>query len=173
MNIEWNCYQSPLGPLVLVESPAGPLVVEYAQRGGVPESDALMGRRFPALQPTLGPCRATSGWLDAYFSGQPLTFPFPEYLGRFVRVTPAAAAVWQAICQIPFGETRTYQALATATGLHARLVGRMAGSNRLAILIPCHRVVGIRGDLVGYGGGISRKRRLLAHELRSAGILLR
>ncbi len=173
MKVEWNSYQSPLGPLVLVESPAGPLVVEYAQRAALPETDDLLRRRFPGLEPALGPCRATSGWLDAYFGGQPLGFPYPEYLERYLRVTPAAAAVWRAMCDIPFGETRTYQALGRATGLHARLVGRMAGANHLAILIPCHRVVGSRGDLVGYGGGIGRKRRLLAHELRSSGVLLR
>ena len=173
MKMEWNCYQSPLGLLILVESPAGPLVVAYAERGGALGPEDFLRQSYPRLEASLGPCRATSGWLDAYFGGQALAFPYPEYLSRYLHVPPAGSAVWNAMCTIPFGETRTYSALAQTTGLHPRLVGRMAGANHLAILIPCHRVVGIRGDLVGYGGGIGRKRRLLAHELRSAGITLR
>jgi O-6-methylguanine DNA methyltransferase len=63
--------------------------------------------------------------------------------------------------------------VARQTGIHPRVVGQLVGSNHLSILVPCHRVVGKRGALVGYGGGVARKRWLLAHELRHAGVVLR
>ncbi len=81
-------------------------------------------------------------------------------------------AVWRALCNIPFGETRSYEDIAVATGLHPRAVGQLNGSNHLAILIPCHRVVGKDGGLVGYGGGLETKRWLLDHELRTVGLTL-
>jgi O-6-methylguanine DNA methyltransferase len=71
------------------------------------------------------------------------------------------------------GETRSYEAVAEETGLTARVVGQASGANHLALLIPCHRVVGKDGALVGYGGGLQRKRWLLDHELRLTGLVLR
>jgi len=61
---------------------------------------------------------------------------------------------------------------AHATGFHARQIGQLVGANKLAIVIPCHRVVGKRGGLVGYGGGLDRKRWLLDHEIRVSGVRL-
>ena len=77
------------------------------------------------------------------------------------------------MCDIPLGQTRSYEDIAQASGLNPRLAGQLVGSNQLAILIPCHRVVGKHGELVGYGGGLPRKRWLLDHELRTAGLVLR
>jgi O-6-methylguanine DNA methyltransferase len=82
-------------------------------------------------------------------------------------------AVFKALRKIPVGETRSYGDLARATGQVPRQIGQLVGSNHLAIIIPCHRVVGQDGTLVGYGGGLERKRWLLDHELRCAGVVLR
>ena len=79
-------------------------------------------------------------------------------------------AVWQALREIPYGETRSYAEIAAATG-HTdavRAVGRANGDNRIAIAIPCHRVVGSDGELVGYGGGLWRKEYLIAMEQAQA-----
>src|SRR3954462_15197638 len=69
--------------------------------------------------------------------------------------------------------SRSYDDVARATRLHPRQIGWLVSANHLAILIPCHRVVGKDGGLVGYGGGIAKKRWLLDHELRAAGVVLR
>jgi O-6-methylguanine DNA methyltransferase len=82
-------------------------------------------------------------------------------------------AVYRCLRKIRFGETRSYDDIARATGLHPRQIGWLVAGNHLAILIPCHRVIGKDGGLVGYGGGLAAKRWLLNHELRKAGVVLR
>ncbi len=81
--------------------------------------------------------------------------------------------MFKTLRKIPLGETRSYDDIARATGLHPRQIGWLVSANHLAILIPCHRVVGKDGGLVGYGGGLAKKRWLLDHELRAAGVVLR
>lgn len=170
VDIEWNFYESPIGTLRMVEGPPGPIMVGWPRRG-TSWMHRISARR-PDFPIRTGPCLATRGWLDAYFAGHFMRFPFPRYLTEFVSAPPSALAVWEALCSIPHGETRSYGSVARQTGLHARAAGRMVGSNHLAILIPCHRVVGKDGALVGYGGGLERKRWLLDHELRSGGLKL-
>jgi O-6-methylguanine DNA methyltransferase len=172
MPIEWNTFDSPVGPLLMVECPAGPLLVEYPRRSrGSAWMKPILARQ-PGANVQYGPCLATRGWLEAYFAGHPVSFPYPQYLPEFVHAPPSALAVWRALASIPHGETRSYAHIARQTGLHARAAGRMVGSNHLAILLPCHRVVGADGALVGYGGGLARKRWLLDHELRAGGLRL-
>jgi AraC family transcriptional regulator of adaptative response/methylated-DNA-[protein]-cysteine methyltransferase len=79
--------------------------------------------------------------------------------------------VWQALTTIPYGQTRSYGDLASALGRGgaARALGRANGLNRMAIVVPCHRVVGADGALTGYGGGLWRKQWLLDHERRNVG----
>jgi len=114
-----------------------------------------------------------ASWLDEYFAGSPRPFPYPEHLRRWFDLSPAQVAVFKILKKIPLGETRSYDDVARATALHPRQIGWLVSANHLAILIPCHRVVGKDGGLVGYGGGLTRKRWLLNHELRSAGVVLR
>jgi methylated-DNA-[protein]-cysteine S-methyltransferase len=80
--------------------------------------------------------------------------------------TPFQLKAWRALRSIPFGETRSYQQQATAIGKPTamRAVGAANGKNPLPIVVPCHRVIGKDGSLVGFGGGLSCKRWLLAHE---------
>jgi methylated-DNA-[protein]-cysteine S-methyltransferase len=173
MRVEWTAFPSPIGVLTLVEAGGRPLVVEFAGRAKRMRWADRLRARHPSTQFDLGPCRATGGWLEAYFQSRPRPYPYPEYLEDYFDVTPPQAAVWRMLCEIPLGETRSYDDIARATGLHPRVVGQLNGANHLAVLIPCHRVVGKTGSLVGYGGGLQRKRWLLDHELRMTGVLLK
>ncbi len=88
-----------------------------------------------------------------------------------IRGTPFQERVWRRLLQIPFGETLSYEGLARAVGCPGaqRAVGRANGDNRLAIVVPCHRVVQKDGQLRGYGGGLWRKQFLLDLERRTRG----
>ena len=100
--------------------------------------------------------------LDEYFRGQRTKFE----LQLVISGTGFQEKVWQALLAIPFGETRSYGALAASIGkpTASRAVGAANGSNRLAIVIPCHRVIGVDGSLTGYAGGLENKLALLELE---------
>ena len=100
--------------------------------------------------------------LDAYFAGRLTAFDLPLRL----KGTPFQQRVWSRLQTIPFGRTTSYGALAAALGQPTamRAVGLANGRNPVSIIVPCHRVIGADGSLSGYGGGIERKRWLLAHE---------
>jgi methylated-DNA-[protein]-cysteine S-methyltransferase len=103
--------------------------------------------------------------LDAYFAGELSAFELEmNMLG-----TPFQRNVWTQLCEIPYGETISYGELAQRVGNPnaARAVGLANGRNPIAIIVPCHRVIGANGSLTGYGGGLERKTWLLKHEIRS------
>ena len=102
-------------------------------------------------------------WLDRYFAGR-RPGPLPPY--RLPSVTPFRQAVSDQLCQIPWGQTTTYGALARAIASRPspRAVGNAVGWNPLCVFIPCHRVVAAHGRLGGYSGGLANKLALLAHE---------
>ena len=172
MNVEWTSYPSPIGSLVLVESTGRPLVVEFALRAKRMRWVDRLRARNPGTQIELARCPATRGWLDAYFQRRPRSFSFPGYLEEFFELSANEVLVWRALSEIPLGQTRSYEDVARVTGLNARVVGQLNGANHLAILLPCHRVVGKDGGLVGYGGGLANKRWLLDHEIRVTGLQL-
>jgi methylated-DNA-[protein]-cysteine S-methyltransferase len=126
---------------------------------------AQLGRRFPdgyVQEPAANPGGLTAS-LAAYFRGDlDAIDAIPIDPGG----TPFQRAVWDALRSIPCGRTLTYAALAAAIGQPsaARAVGHANGANPVSIVVPCHRLVGANGSLTGYGGGIERKRWLLAHE---------
>ncbi|MBA3658451.1 MAG: methylated-DNA--[protein]-cysteine S-methyltransferase [Gemmatimonadales bacterium] len=128
---------------------------------------------LPELHITEGPCRQTVTRLDHYFAGSREPLPYPDHLKQWFDLSPAQIAVIKSLLSIPLGETRSYEYVARATRLHPRQIGWLLAANHVAILIPCHRVVGKDGSLVGYGGGLGRKRWLLDHELRTVGVVLR
>jgi O-6-methylguanine DNA methyltransferase len=173
MHVEWTTYSSPIGPLTIVESEAGPLVVEFPDRAATIKWAVRLRAAIPELHISPGPCRHTTAWLDEYFEGFLRPFPYPDYLKRWFDLSPAQISVYKTLRKIPLGETRSYDDVARATRLHPRQIGWLVAANHLAILIPCHRVVGKDGSLVGYGGGLARKRWLLDHELRAAGVVLK
>ncbi len=100
--------------------------------------------------------------LEAYFAGRLKVFSVP----LAPRGTPFQQGVWSELVKIPYGETRSYRELAESIGQPAavRAVGAANGRNPIPILIPCHRVIGSNGKLVGFGGGLDTKRRLLSLE---------
>jgi AraC family transcriptional regulator of adaptative response/methylated-DNA-[protein]-cysteine methyltransferase len=108
----------------------------------------------------------TASALGHYFRAESRVFEVPIAMTG----TPFQRAVWEALREIPYGGTESYAELARRVGRPAavRAVGRANGMNALAIVVPCHRVVGADGRLVGYGGGLWRKQRLL--ELERSGV---
>jgi len=100
--------------------------------------------------------------LNEYFSGKRKTFSIP----LTPKGTPFQQRVWQALQTIPYGQTLSYGQIAKAIGkpTAARAVGAANGQNPISIIVPCHRVIGSNGKLVGYGGGLSIKDALLVHE---------
>ncbi len=145
-------YTSPLGPIVLStdgEALTGLSFSPMAERGAVVPADTM-----PILQST---CR----WLDLYFSGcKPGFLPQVRLVG-----TAFQQRVWQALGEIPYGQVANYGDIARSVGCRsAQAVGQAVGRNPVAIIVPCHRVVGSDGSLTGYAYGVERKRYLLQIE---------
>ena len=108
------------------------------------------------------PFREVTRQLKAYFAGKLRSFDVPvEGEG-----TAFQRDVWNALMDVPFGETRSYGEIAAAVGnpKASRAVGLANGRNPISIIVPCHRIIGSSGHLVGYGGGLDRKTRLLQLE---------
>ncbi|GIF11505.1 methylated-DNA--[protein]-cysteine S-methyltransferase [Actinoplanes teichomyceticus] len=143
--------------MFVVESPIGPLGVTV-------EGDAVVGVRFGAAAGR----RAThpaAAQLAAYFAGELTEFTVPV---RMPGGSDFERSVWAEIARIPYGEMVTYGAIATALGDPgaARAVGTACNRNPVPVIVPCHRVVGAGGRMVGFGGGLERKRQLLELEAR-------
>jgi methylated-DNA-[protein]-cysteine S-methyltransferase len=156
---------SPLGPLTVVVDDEGlcGLYVEQGLRKALERSATLGSPSGPEEVPLL---QAVAEQLTAYFRGELTEFDLPVSAAG----TPFQQRVWAALCRIPYGETRSYGALAAEIGNPAasRAVGAANGRNPLSIVVPCHRVIGSTGRLTGYAGGLTTKEQLLAHE-RSSG----
>lgn len=162
-------FATPLGELAIVADDAGRLrAVEWTDQEDRlqrslrlqygPDGFLLARSRNPA---------GLSAAIRAYFAGELHTI---DALPVATEGTPFQKSVWRALRQIPCGETITYGGLAKRIGRATaiRAVGHANGDNPISIVVPCHRVIGSNGTLTGYGGGIERKRWLLAHE-RGAG----
>jgi len=150
-------YHSPLGTYVLVSSQRGVVCVKPEtrmttrldrwERDGIQIQDGNSHNREVAAE------------LNAYFTGDLRQFSVPLDLCG----TDFQRQVWKLLQGIPYGETRSYGQIASALGrpTASRAVGRATGTNPIAIIVPCHRVIGANGELVGYGGGLDRKQALL------------
>lgn len=153
---------SPLGKLLLILD--GPALVALDFEDYEPRMMRLLKRRFPHATLKAGTApKAVSEALKAYFRGRHDALDALE-----VRMggTDFQQRVWAALRAIPPGETRGYGALAAMLGKPSasRAVGLANGSNPVAIVVPCHRVIGASGALTGYAGGLARKTYLLRHE---------
>jgi methylated-DNA-[protein]-cysteine S-methyltransferase len=143
---------SPIGPLTLTEQDGVLVRLAFGAHGPCDPSTPLLARAVEQL--------------EEYFAGERREFDLP--------LAPAGTefqlACWSALAEIPYGETRSYGQQADRIGKpdRARAVGAANGANPIAIILPCHRVIGADGSLVGFGGGLETKRRLLDLE---AGIL--
>jgi methylated-DNA-[protein]-cysteine S-methyltransferase len=142
-------WQSPLGPLLLVGDGEALTALHLPGRHAPPA-----GSREDAA-----PFAAACEQLAAYFAGERVAFD----LALRPRGTPFQHEVWAALRRIPYGETRSYARLARELGRpdRVRAVGSANARNPLAIVVPCHRVIGSDGSLTGYAGGLERKRALL------------
>jgi methylated-DNA-[protein]-cysteine S-methyltransferase len=149
--------RSPVGPLTLVASERGLAAILWPEDppGRVPLAVAEEAPDHPVLQ-------EAERQLAEYFAGRRTEFDLPLDPSG----TPFQQKVWSALRRIPFGETRTYAEVATQIGHPgaARAVGAASGRNPLSIVAPCHRVIGTRGALTGFAGGLEVKARLLAFE---------
>ncbi len=145
---------SPIGVLRLVATDRALVAIDFPD-----PPRPLPAHPHPGAHPVIDHAARE---LDAYFAGALRAFTVP----LAARGTPFQRAVWQALTTIGHGETWTYGQLARAVGkpLAARAVGAANGKNPLPIIVPCHRVIGAGGALIGFGGGLPIKRWLLAHE---------
>ncbi|HEX7342589.1 MAG TPA: methylated-DNA--[protein]-cysteine S-methyltransferase [Rhodanobacteraceae bacterium] len=157
--IRYDFIDTPLGPLLLAMDDIGLTHVDlpHEKRPTLPGPD---WRR--ESQPLVEAKRQ----FTAYFAGDLLDFDLPLHASG----TAFQQSVWAALCDIPYAATESYGALAKRINRPRamRAVGAANGANPLAIIVPCHRVIGADGSLTGYGGGLPAKRWLLAHERRHA-----
>jgi methylated-DNA-[protein]-cysteine S-methyltransferase len=151
----WHTMESPIGELLLVSDGRALTRLEMGPRAlprdGTRDAEALSDAEQQ---------------LESYFAGERTEFDLP--------LAPRGSAfqlgVWQALLRIPYGETASYGEIAAAVGRPdaVRAVGSTTGRNPIAVIVPCHRVIGADGTLVGYGGGLPRKRQLLELEAAHA-----
>jgi len=156
--------ETRLGQMIAIGDEQHLLLLEFAQPQRLERMIPWLRRKTgAALVPgSTAPLRNIEAELRAYFAGERRAFSTPiRPIG-----SPFQMEVWRTLQTIPYGETVTYAELAAHVGQPAavRAVGSANGANPLAIIVPCHRVIGANGDLTGYGGGLARKRWLLDHE---------
>ena len=158
---------TPLGPMVAGATDDGICLLEFSDRPLLPTQLARVEQRLGAPAPGSHPhLDRLDAQLAEYFAGTRHDFDFPLVLAG----TGFQERVWGRLLEIPYGRTISYDELARRAGSPggSRAAGRANGDNRIAIVVPCHRVIRANGDLGGYGGGLSRKRRLL--DLEAGGL---
>ena len=140
--------ETPVGNLLLRETDLGILEISFTDQPA-----CMNDGRF---------LKMAADQLEEYFSGKRTVFELPLDL----RGTAFQKQVWEALCRIPFGETRSYQEIACGIGRPkaVRAVGMACHVNPVVIAVPCHRVIGKNGSLTGFGGGLDRKSFLLNFE---------
>lgn len=163
--MRWTLLDSPIGELSVAVDEVGVCGVQFGPvEGAVPVGG----------EPTTPVPDGTEGWrgaaieqLRSYFAGELTDFTLPLSVRRG---SAFERAVWREMSTIPYGEMRTYGEVALAVGDPgaARAVGVACNRNPIPVIVPCHRIVGANGKLVGFGGGLPRKRHLLELEARVA-----
>lgn len=159
VDVSFDVAETPIGPLLLATTERGLCKISFDPE---PEQEAerlarTFGARVLRAPRQVDPVRRE---LDEYFEGRRRTFELPiDLRGR----EGFARTILDFLAQVPYGEVVTYKSLAVKAGnpRAARAVGTIMNRNPIPIVLPCHRVVGSSGSLVGYGGGLERKRRLL------------
>ena len=155
--VHFDFVDSPLGRMRITAVNEGLTSISFDGDGYAPPQDPAWVRdpSFPAL-------RRAAAQLTAYFAGERRVFELP----LAATGTPFQRTVWDAIAAVPAGDTISYAELARRAGHpgSARAAGAATGRNPIAIVVPCHRIIGADGSLTGYAGGLDRKRALLALE---------
>jgi methylated-DNA-[protein]-cysteine S-methyltransferase len=144
-------YDSPVGPLEMVSDGFSLIGLNFSNGAYAATS---------AGDPMVSPFRETVEQLAEYFAGSLEEFDLPIVLNG----TEFQVRAWNELRKIPYGETISYKIQAEKIGSVPRAVGLANGQNPVCIIVPCHRVIGADGRLVGYGGGLDRKRELLQFE---------
>jgi len=146
-------YQSPIGVIEIVGSNEAIYSILFS------EEDILVNPLSEDMPQVIKDCYIQ---LDEYFKGEKYEFTFP----MMIEGTPFQQSVWQSLTTIPYAKTASYKHIAVTMGNEKaiRAVGTANGRNKLSIVIPCHRIIGASGKLVGYAGGLWRKEWLLNHE---------
>jgi methylated-DNA-[protein]-cysteine S-methyltransferase len=167
IELYYDIYESPVGPLVLIATDSGLAAILFTDEEADWQADLPARFCNAELQRDIHnvDLLATHRWLDRYFSGEVLA---PEdFEGRIdAGGSEFQRQVWTELTTIPYGRTTHYGEIAQRVGdpRKSRAVGLANGQNPLPILWPCHRVIGKNGKLVGFGGGLWRKEKLLALE---------
>jgi len=155
-------FETPIGTAVAVID-AGGVLRAFDWTDHEARMRRLLARRYAGVWPSEGRAPKVRAAFEAYFAGDVRAL---EGLAADPRGTAFQRKVWDALASIPAGQTLSYAGLAGRIGAPTamRAVGLANGANPVALVIPCHRVIGANGTLTGYGGGLHRKRWLLAHE---------
>jgi methylated-DNA-[protein]-cysteine S-methyltransferase len=162
--------ESPLGTLTIAERAGRVCLLHFdssprrARRGpDGPAIDQMFERWYPGEPRARQPIAGLKALLERYFKGQTAVL---DSIPVELNGTPFQKSVWKALRRIPCGTTISYAELAKRIGEPAavRAVGTANGANPVAVIVPCHRVIGSNGKLTGYGGGLDRKQWLLEHE---------
>ena len=169
MRLAYHVMSSPLGLLFLGASDQGLKYLEFMDRKSIKRMIAGHAAAHPdaTWEPSLLELKPVVEQLEGYFCGALDAFDVP----LDAEGSPFQVAVWRALLDVPYGETRRYGDIAKAVKQpkSARAVGLACNQNPVMIVVPCHRVVGANGSLTGYGGGMTRKKWLLQHEARFKG----
>lgn len=156
--------ETPLGPMLAIANQEGLCLLDFVDRRGLENAIQRLRTRFKSVivPGENSHLAAAKKQLQEYFSGTRSEFS----LSLVTVGTPFQVRAWHFLRSIPSGQTRSYGEMAKALGASGavRAAGRANGMNYLAIVIPCHRVIGADGSLTGYGGGLARKQWLLDHE---------
>lgn len=167
--IVFHWLASPIGPLVIAATESGVCLLEFGEPARLTAQIQALQRRFelPAVPGRNAHLRALERQLGEYFAGARRAFDLPLLHPG----TPFQEQVWGELLRIPYGVTRSYAEIAERIGAPGaqRAVGTANGRNRIAIVIPCHRVINAGGGLGGYGGGLRRKEFLLRLEQGARG----
>ena len=162
--LRWTRFETPLGEMMACVSDRGLCLLEFAERKMLETELKSLARLFDAeiVPGDHALLEQTKQELREYFDGRRENFTVPlDFPG-----TPFQQEVWRTLLKIPYGTTWSYTKVSQAIGKPnaRRAVARANGMNRIAIIIPCHRVIGENGHLTGYGGGVWRKQKLLEIE---------
>lgn len=164
MKIHQKNIQTPLGEMIACAIHEGICLLEFTDRKNIEKQLKSLSKTLNAeiIEEEHPHFKQLEEELKEYFEGKREKFEIP----LFITGTEFQEKVWQLLREIPMGETRTYKQQSEFLGnpKAIRAVGTANGINKIAILIPCHRVIGSNGELVGYAGGIWRKQKLLELE---------
>lgn len=165
--------ETKLGTMVAVSDDHGLYHLEFIQTPDIEQEIArLKAKNSVDITPDLNaPILSIEAELKSYFQGALTTFKTPIHISG----TPFQALAWQELLCVPYGQTRSYAFQAAALGrpTACRAVANANGANKMAIIIPCHRIVNSNGKLGGYAAGVSRKEWLINHEKQMLSKILR